>query len=89
MKPSDDLSKSWIYVKAFLFLLILVGASVLLLLLDDELQRIFYLLCVIWSSARLYYFMFYVVENYIDGSYKYTGIWSFVLFLLKKQKSKK
>jgi hypothetical protein len=89
MKPSDDLPKFWIYVKAVLFLLILIGASVLLLVLDDDLHRIFYLLCVIWSSARLYYFMFYVVEHYLDRSYKFTGLWSFILFLFRKKNGPK
>ena len=88
MKPSDDLPKSWIYVKAVLFLLILILASVLLLLIEDDRHRIFYLLCVIWSSARLYYFMFYVVEHYVDESYKFTGLWSFVFYLLKKTELK-
>jgi|TARA_B110000467_G_C17930196_1_gene269505 hypothetical protein len=85
MRPSDDLPNFWIYVKAILFFLILVGSSILLLLLDDEIHRIFYLLCVIWSSARLYYFMFYVIEHYLDEHYKFTGLWSFLRFLFRKK----
>ena len=40
----------------------------------------------IWSFARAYYFAFYVIEHYIDGEYKFAGLWSFWMYLLSRKK---
>ena len=85
MKLSDDLPPSWIYVKAVLFLLLLLGASTLVIILDHRLYRILCLLVVIWSSARLYYFLFYVMENYVDEDYRYSGLASLFRQLFRKR----
>jgi hypothetical protein len=42
------------------------------------------LLLVVWSSARLYYFMFYVIEKYVDPEYKFAGIGSFLQYLFSR-----
>ncbi|HYO60194.1 MAG TPA: hypothetical protein VEU50_46315, partial [Archangium sp.] len=31
------------------------------------------------------YFVFYVIQHYIDGSYRFSGLWSFVQYLLHKK----
>jgi hypothetical protein len=41
---------------------------------------------VIWASARLYYFMFYVIEKYVDETYTFSGIWSFVKYVVSTSK---
>ncbi|MEJ6578398.1 MAG: hypothetical protein QNL33_17815 [Akkermansiaceae bacterium] len=86
MKLSDDLSPRWIVVKGLLFFLILLAASVLVVVLDERWPRVVALLCVIWSSARLYYFFFYVIEQYLDSSFRFSGLWSAVQFLLQRRK---
>jgi hypothetical protein len=83
MKLSDDLSPRWIWIKAILFLLILLGASALVIFTDERLQRLLYLLCVIWSSARLYYFLFYVMEKYVD---RFSGLGNLVRYLFRQKK---
>ena len=40
----------------------------------------------IWCFCRAYYFAFYVIEHYIDSSYKYAGLWSAIVFLVTKQR---
>jgi len=85
MKLSDDLPKSLIFLKGGLFVLILLMASALVLLADPLWQRAGALLAVIWSSARCYYFMFYVIERYVEPSYKFSSVYSFLLYLLKKK----
>ena len=69
------------YLKAFLFLLAGTLAVAGLLLERPDPQTAFLLFIAIWSFCRLYYFMFYVVEKYIDGQYRFAGILDFVRYL--------
>ena len=39
----------------------------------------------VWSFCRLYYFAFYVIENYVDDSYRFSGLWSFVKYLWNRR----
>lgn len=75
-----------IYLKGFLFLV--TGAlAVMALLLDSPTPRTAFLLAIaIWSFCRLYYFMFYVIEKYVDGSYRFAGIYSFLVYLVKQRR---
>ena len=72
-----DLSApKWMYLKAALFLLILISCSGLLLLDAPTWRTAIFVILLIWSTARLYYFMFYVIEKYIDPDFRYAGIGS-------------
>jgi hypothetical protein len=74
------------YFKGFLFLAILIS-SVLVILIENFSWKVIILLgLVIWSSARLYYLMFYVIEKYVDPTYKFSGIIAFIKYLVKKKK---
>jgi len=74
-----------IKLKGALFLLMGI-ISATLLLIDSPSPRNFFLLCiVIWSFCRAYYFAFYVIEHYVDPGYKFSGLGSFVKYLLKKR----
>ena len=35
----------------------------------------------VWAFARAYYFAFYVVGRYVDPSYRFAGLGSFVRYL--------
>ena len=73
------------YLKGVLFAVVL-AVSAGLILIDSFGWRTVVLLClVVWSSARLYYFMFYVIEKYVDPDYKFSGIFSFIKYLLRKK----
>ena len=73
-------------LKAALFLV--AGAlSCLLLLLANPSWMTALLLCVIaWCSARFYYFAFYVAERWVDPSYRFTGLWSLLAHVFKKER---
>lgn len=73
------------YLKAILFLLILVISVIEILLTTRDLKTGILLILIIWASARIYYFMFYVIENYIDTNYKFSGIISFVQYLIRNK----
>jgi hypothetical protein len=77
-----DLKDPWlIYLKGFLFLVIGLLSSALLIIEQPTIKVGFLLAVAIWAFARLYYFMFYVIEHYVDPGYKFAGIWSFVRYL--------
>ncbi len=73
-----------IWVKGGLFLLLGIAAATLLIL-ELTTWRVGLLLALtIWGFCRAYYFAFYVVEHYVDPGYKFSGLISFVRYLLRK-----
>jgi len=78
-----------LYAKALLFLLAGVLASVLLIREIPTLKAAFLLTIAIWAFARSYYFAFYVIEHYVDPSYRFSGLWSFFRYLLRRRRQSK
>ena len=74
----------WMYLKAVLFASIGVTSSTLIILSNLTLQTCLLLVLALWSCCRLYYFAFYVIEKYVDSQYRFSGLWSFARYLLKK-----
>lgn len=74
-----------LYLKAALFLLAGMLASALLILQHPALGTIALLSVAVWGFARAYYFAFYVVEHYVDPGYRFSGLGSFVLYLVGKR----
>jgi len=70
----DLVSKRLIVVKGLLFMVIVAGASAGIVYHCPRLEVVGLLLILIWASARSYYFLFYVLEKYVDPKLKYTGI---------------
>jgi len=87
MKIDGDITnKKLIAVKGVLFLLLGILSGALLILDKPTITTFILLLITIWGFARFYYFMFYVITNYIDSDFKYSGIISFVRYWLSKRK---
>ena len=88
MSPlSRDLtSPRLIIAKGLLFLLTGALASAILTLdiLADTpaLRTLLMHALAIWCFARAYYFAFYVIQNYIDPTYKFAGLLSTARWLL-------
>lgn len=78
----------WIKLKGVLFLLIGIVASALILLEHPEWKTALYLALTIWCFCRFYYFAFYVIQHYVDPSYKFSGLWDFACYLLKRRGGK-
>ena len=75
-----------IYLKGSLLLIILLASFVLILFESESLwKRLILSILLIWSSARFYYFLFYVIEKYVDHNYKYSGIWLMFKHIIKKR----
>ncbi len=81
----DLKSARLICLKGFLFLLIGLSASALLLIEAPDLKVALLLGTAIWGFARAYYFAFYVVQHYVDDTYKFAGLWSFLQYVLRRR----
>lgn len=75
----------WIKLKALLFLLLGIASVILIFVGDPRWQTGALLLVAVWSFCRAYYFAFYVIDKYVDPSYKFSGLNSFVKYLLKRR----
>ena len=76
-----------IYLKGFLFLVIGLLSAALLILEQPTIKVGFLLAVAIWAFARLYYFMFYVIEKYVDPGYRFAGIGPFLVYLWRRRKA--
>ncbi len=73
-----------LYLKGILFLLIGVLSGVVIILDHPTLKMAGLLAVCIWSFARAYYFAFYVIEHYVDRTYRFAGLGSFLRYALKR-----
>jgi|ERR1051326_8856368 hypothetical protein len=83
---TDITNPRLIKLKGILFLLVGLFASVLLLVDHPSLKAAVLLAIAVWCFCRFYYFAFYVIEHYVDGSYRFSGLWSFFRYLVQQRK---
>ena len=74
------------YVKALLLMAVALLAGTLLFLESPSLRTVALLSLLAWASARVYYFLFYVIERYIDSSFRFSGVFSAVRHLWKARR---
>ena len=84
----DLKSARLMYLKATLFLVAGTAAAVGILAESPSLRTAVLLGIAVWSFCRLYYFAFYVIEKYIDPSYRFAGLSSLLLYLLSERARK-
>lgn len=70
----DLQSKPLIVLKGVLFFVLAAGAAALLLVEQPSLRTVALLTALVWASARGYYFLFYVLEKYVDPRFRYAGL---------------
>ncbi len=70
----DLKSRPLIVVKGLLFLVIILITASAIFTLNPNWLTVVLILLLIWSSARFYYFLFYVLEKYVDPTLRYSGI---------------
>jgi len=79
----------WIKFKGVLFLLVGLLAATLLFLEAPTLKIAVLLVIALWCFCRAYYFAFYVIEKYVDPTFRFSGLWSAVRYLCgRHQRSK-
>lgn len=75
MSVGGDLTDPrWIVAKGVLFFVIVLVSAGLLVVEDERLVRAGLVVLCIWSSARSYYFLFYVLERYVGVEGRYAGV---------------
>jgi hypothetical protein len=82
----DLTNPTWIKIKGLLFLGIGIAAAVLLFLDHPSWKAAVLLAVAIWSFCRFYYFAFYVIEKYVDPTYKFSGLISLTKYLFQHRR---
>jgi hypothetical protein len=74
-----------LFVKAVLFVIQGFISALLLITREPQVSTFLLLSVCIWSFARVYYFAFYVIEHYVDPSYRFSGLWSAMTFVCRRR----
>ena len=71
---TDLKSKNWIVVKGVMFAGIALVSAVLIFIDMPSVKLAVLLTLLVWASCRFYYFLFYVLEHYVDRTMRYAGL---------------
>ena len=82
---SDIKSPGLLYLKGALLLLVGVMASALLVASHPDAKTVLLLGAAIWGFSRAYYFAFYVIEHYIDPTFKFSGLLAFARYIAERR----
>ena len=82
---SDLQSKRWIIAKGIAFLGIAVVAAALILFESQSVRTAALLALLVWAACRFYYFLFYVLQRYVDPTLRYASIIALVRTVLAKR----
>lgn len=80
----DLTNRNLIILKGALFVLLGLLSTALLIVGCPTWKRAVLLAIAIWSWCRFYYFCFYVIERYVDSSYRFSGLFSAIRYLLSR-----
>jgi hypothetical protein len=83
MNVKDLTDPKWLYLKAVLFLALGVTSAGLLASMYSRPSTLLLIVLTIWSFSRFYYFCFYVIERYIDPSFRFSGLLSVIVYVLR------
>jgi hypothetical protein len=75
-----------LYLKAALFVVAGTAAGCMVVVRQPTLMTATLLVTTVWAFCRAYYFAFYVVERYVDSTYRFSGIISFMRYVLSRRR---
>lgn len=78
----------WIKVKGLLFLLLGLLAAGLLFLERPTFRVAALVVIAVWSFCRFYYFAFYVLERFVDPSFRFSGLFALARHLITSPRRK-
>ena len=71
-----------IWFKGILFVCVGLLSSALLLIQSANLRSALLLAITVWAFCRAYYFAFYVIEHYVDPSFRFAGLIDFAKYAI-------
>lgn len=83
---TDLKSPAIIWAKGVLFLFLGLFAAVLLVVQAPSFTVAALLALSIWAFCRAYYFAFYVIEHYVDSTYRFSGLISFLKYAIRHRR---
>lgn len=86
---ADLKNPALIWTKGILFLVLGLLAAVLLLLQSPSITVALLLGLCVWAFCRCYYCAFYVIQHYVDGTYRFSGLLSFLGYAIGKRRGKR
>jgi hypothetical protein len=81
----DLTSKRWIVAKGVLFLGLAAATGALVLMEAPSLRVAALLAILVWSSCRFYYFLFYVLQRYVDSNLRYAGLTAMLVRIWRRR----
>jgi len=85
---ADIKSPTLLYAKGGLMLAVGVLAGALLIADSPNARTVALLAIAVWGFCRAYYFVFYVIEHYVDPGFKFAGLTSFIRYVIHKRSGK-
>ena len=74
-----------IWLKDALFLTLGVASAILLLAEVTTIKVALLLALTVWGFCRAYYFAFYVIEHYVDPGYRFSGLFTFACYVIRRR----
>lgn len=75
-----------LWTKAALFIIAGLMAAGSILLESPGVRNAVLLGVTVWCFARAYYFAFHVIEHYIDGDFRFTGLVSLARHAVRRRR---
>ncbi len=82
---TDLKSKKWIVAKGVMFLGIAATTAALILVEMPSVKLAALLALLVWASCRFYYFLFYVLEQYVDPTMRYAGLLDLLMGMKRRR----
>jgi len=81
----DLKSAKWIVAKGFMFAGIALATAALIFIEMPSLKLAVLLALLVWASCRFYYFLFYVLEHYVDRTMRYAGLFDLLMGMRQRR----
>lgn len=82
---TDLESRNWIVAKGVMFLAIALATAALILMEMASIRLAVLLAFLVWASCRFYYFLFYVLEHYVDPTMRYAGLFDLLMGMRQRR----
>jgi hypothetical protein len=81
----DLKSTKWIVAKGFMFAGIALATAALIFIEMPSLKVAVLLALLVWASCRFYYFLFYVLQHYVDRTMRYAGLFDLLMGMRQRR----